>query len=152
MDKFDREIIAVLWENARATYRELGERVHLSANAVSERLRRLEETGVIQKYEIKVDLRAMGMPLAAIIDVKLSPNTTAAKFEAELQKISGIREATLMTGAFDYMLRVACPDQEALVRLTEELRAGGMVQETYTRMPLRTVVLDGGLEGIREGR
>jgi Lrp/AsnC family leucine-responsive transcriptional regulator len=94
---------------------------------------------VIQKYEVKVDLRALGMPRSAIIDVKLSPNTRAVKFGAELQKISGILEATLMTGAFDYMLRVAYRDQEALVRLTEALQAGGLVQETYTRMPLRTV-------------
>jgi Lrp/AsnC family leucine-responsive transcriptional regulator len=125
MDKFDREIISALWKNARTSYKDLGELVSLSPNAVSERIRRLEESGVIQKYEVKVDLRAMGMPLAAIIDVKLSPHTTAVKFEAELQRISGILEATLMTGAFDYMLRVACRDQEALVRLTEELRAGG---------------------------
>ena len=145
MDKFDREIIAALRKNARTSYKELGEHVSLSANAVSERIRRLEESGAIQKYEVRVDLRAMGMPLAAIIDVKLSPNTTAVKFEAELQKISGILEATLMTGAFDYMLRVACRDREALVRLTEELRAGGLVQETYTRMPLRTVKLSAAL-------
>ena len=139
MDKFDREIISALWENARTSYKVLGERIFLSPNAVAERIRRLEESGVIQKYEVKVDLRAMGMPLSVIIDVKLAPHTTADKFEAELQKISGILEATLMTGAFDYMLRVACRDQEALVRLTEDLRAGGLVQETYTRMPLRTV-------------
>ena len=145
MDKFDREIIAALWENARTSYKVLGERIFLSPNAVAERIRRLEESGVIQKYEVKVDLRAMGMPLSVIIDVKLAPHTTADKFEAELQKISGILEATLMTGAFDYMLRVACRDQEALVRLTEELRAGGLVQETYTRMPLRTVKLSGAL-------
>jgi len=141
VDKFDREIIEALWENARTSYKELGERVFLSPNAVSERIRRLEEAGVIQKYEVKVDLRALGLPLTAIIDVKLSPSTTALAFESALQSISGILEATLMTGSFDYMLRVACRDQEALVRLTEELRAGGHVQETYTRMPLRSVKL-----------
>ena len=141
MDKFDREIIGALWENARTSYKVLAERVFLSPNAVSERIRHLEEASVIQKYEVKVDLRALGMPLAAIIDVKLSPSTTALAFEAELQNISGILEATLMTGAFDYVLRVACRDQEALVQLTEKLRAGGLVQETYTRMPLRTVKL-----------
>src|SRR6185369_13812311 len=115
--------------------------VFLSPNAVSDRIRRLEEAGVIQKYEVKVDLRALGMPLVAIIDVKLSPSTPALTFESALHGISGILEATLMTGSFDYMLRVACRDQEELVRLTEELRAGGQVQETHTRMPLRTVKL-----------
>src|SRR5664279_4590866 len=105
MDKFDREIISALWENARTSYKVLGDRIFLSPNAVAERIRRLEESGVIQKYEVKVDLRAMGMPLSVIIDVKLAPHTTADKFEAELQKVSGVLEATLMTGAFDYMLR-----------------------------------------------
>jgi DNA-binding Lrp family transcriptional regulator len=65
---------------------------------------------VIQKYEVKVNLRAMGMPLSAINDVKLSPNTTAVKFEAELQKISGILEATLMTGA----LTTCCASRAAI--------------------------------------
>src|SRR5260221_3274165 len=97
MDKYDREIIDALFENARTSYKVLGERVYLSPNAVSERIRRLEESGVIQKYEVKVDLRALGMPLAAIIDVKLSPNITAAKFEAKRHKLPGSLESTLMT-------------------------------------------------------
>ncbi|MBV8660423.1 MAG: Lrp/AsnC family transcriptional regulator [Burkholderiales bacterium] len=140
-DKIDREIIEALRCNARVSYKELGEQVFLSANAVSERVRRLQEDGVILGYEARVDMRALNLPLVAIIDVKLSPGTTAIAFEAGLQGIAGIVEATLMTGSFDYMLRVACRDQEALVHLTETLRERGGVQETYTRVLLRTANL-----------
>jgi Lrp/AsnC family leucine-responsive transcriptional regulator len=141
MDKIDREIVEALRGNARISYRELGERVFLSANAVAERVRRLQESGVIKGYEARVDLRALNLPMVAIIDVKMRPGVTAQDFEAVLQTIPGLVEATLMTGSFDYMLKVACRDQEALVDLTETLRARGGLQETYTRVVLRPVKL-----------
>jgi Lrp/AsnC family leucine-responsive transcriptional regulator len=53
MDKLDREIIEALRVNARVSYKDLGESVFLSANAVSDRLRRLEEQGVVQGYEAR---------------------------------------------------------------------------------------------------
>jgi Lrp/AsnC family leucine-responsive transcriptional regulator len=141
MDKIDREIVESLRSNARISYTELGQRVFLSANAVSERVRRLQERGIILGFEAILDWRAMDLALIAIIDVKLSPGVAAVDFEARLQDIPGIVEATLMTGSFDYMLRVACRDQDALVRLAELLRAKGGVQETYTRVLLRTAQL-----------
>lgn len=145
MDNIDREIIECLRSNARTSYKELGERVFLSANAVSERVRRLEASGAIQGYDVRLDLRALGYPLVAIIEVKLSAGQTADAFEAGLRHVPGILEATLVTGAFDYMLRVACRDQEAVVQLTERLRAHGGIQETFSRVPLRTVKLTGRL-------
>jgi Lrp/AsnC family leucine-responsive transcriptional regulator len=141
MDRIDREIVELLRGNARISYKDIGEQVCLSANAVSERMRQLQSSGVIRGYDVKVDMRALDLPMAAIIDVKMSPGMTADEFEAGLHTIPGIVEAMLMTGSFDYMLRVACRDQDALVRLTETLRARGGVQETYTRMLLRTVNL-----------
>jgi Lrp/AsnC family leucine-responsive transcriptional regulator len=141
MDKLDREIIEALRVNARVSYKDLGEGVFLSANAVSDRLRRLEEQGVIQGYEARINLRALDLPLGAVIEVKLNPGVTAAAFEAGLEGIPGIVEAMLMTGSFDYMVRVACRDQDALIRLTETLRERGGAKETHTRLLLRSVTL-----------
>ncbi|WP_374355771.1 Lrp/AsnC family transcriptional regulator [Chitinimonas sp.] len=146
IDKIDREILEILRVNARATFKELGERVCLSANAVAERVRHLQEAGVILGYHARVNLSLLELPLQACIDIKLSPGTSAASFEAGLHGIAGILEATLMTGSFDYVLRVACRNQEALVNLTERLRANGAVQETYTRMLLRSVCVNTRLE------
>ncbi len=147
MDKIDRDILELLRFDARISYKNLGERVFLSANAVSERVRRLEEQGVVLGYEARLNLHALDLPLIAFIDVKLSSGTTAKAFEAGLQSIPGIVEATLTTGSFDYMLRVACRDQDALVHLTEALRARGGVQETYTRLLLRSTNLKARLTG-----
>ncbi|MES2072949.1 MAG: Lrp/AsnC family transcriptional regulator [Pseudomonadota bacterium] len=141
MDKIDREILETMRKNSRISYTELGQKVFLSANTVSERVRRMQESGIILAFETRLDLRAMGLALIAIIDVKLSPGVAAVDFEAHIQDIPGIIEATLMTGSFDYMLRVACRDQDALVRLTELLRARGGVLESYTRVLLRSAQL-----------
>ena len=147
MDKVDKDILELIRFNARISYKDMSERVFLSANAVSERVRHLQEQGVILGYDTRLNLHALGLSLIAIIDVKLSLGTTADAFEAALKSIAGIVEATLMTGSFDYMLRVACRDQDALVRITEDLRARGGVQETYTRLLLRSTNLKGRLMG-----
>jgi Lrp/AsnC family leucine-responsive transcriptional regulator len=139
IDKFDRDIIEVLRKNARISYKDLGEKVFLSANAVSERMRRLEEMGVIQGYEVKLNLPALDLPLMALMDVKMSPGTTVQEFESGLPSITGVFGATLTTGSFDYMLRLACRDQEALIRLNENLRERLGVRETYTRIVLRAI-------------
>lgn len=141
MDNKDREILRILKFDARISYKDLGERVHLSANAVAERMRRMEHAGMVQRYTTQIDLRALDLPLSAIIEVKLAEQVTAAEFEKKIQHIPGIIEAELMTGSFDYMLRVACRDQDDLVRITETLRAKCGIQQSYTKLILRSVKL-----------
>lgn len=139
MDKIDRHIIELLKNNARLTYRELGERVFLSANTVADRVRRLIEDKVLLGFHADVDLAAMELPLQALIDIKLLQSTSAGQFEAAIDKIPGIIEASLMTGTHDYMLRVACVDQADLVRLIEALRDHAGVQDTFSRLILRRI-------------
>jgi len=139
MDKIDRVIINLLRNDARLSYRELGERVFLSANTVAERVRRLVQDKVLQGFGARVDLAALGLPLQALVDVKMSRETSAAQFEEAIATIPGILEATLMTGPYDYMLRVACHDQADFVRLVETLRDRAGVQDTTSRVILRQV-------------
>jgi Lrp/AsnC family leucine-responsive transcriptional regulator len=141
MDRIDREILSLLARDGRLSFRELGEAVHLSANAVAERFRRLQASGVIRAIRANIDPAALGRTLQAQIDVKLAADTTALAFEDALRHLPQVVSATLMTGNYDYALRVACDDQEDLMRLAETLRRDGAVKETYTRMILREVNL-----------
>ncbi len=70
MDKTNRKIVQLLWENARLSYAEIGKQVHLSAPAVAERIRKMEETGVIIGYRVQVD-PAVGYPITAFVLVKV---------------------------------------------------------------------------------
>jgi len=145
MDKIDREILSLLVRDGRLSFRELADAVHLSANAVAERYRRLRDDGTIVGVRALLDPAALGRSFEAQIEVKLNADTAALEFEASLRHIPQIVAATLMTGSFDYALRVACTDRTELMQVTETLRKQGGVRETYTRMVLREIRLSNGL-------
>lgn len=140
MDKIDHAILSRLAHDGRATYRELADAVHLSPNAVAERFRRLVANGTIRHIRASLDPAAFGRTIEAVIEVKLNPDRPATEFEASLRHLPQVVSATLMTGTFDYAVRVACVDRDDLVSVTEALRRQG-VRETYTRLVLREVRL-----------
>ena len=144
MDRIDHEILGALQRDGRLSFRELGKAVHLSANAVAERYRRLCANGTIRRIRAEVDPAALGRHVEAQVEVKLLPETAALDFERRLRHLPQVVGATLMTGSFDYAIRVACADRSELMQVVETLRREGGVRETYTRMVLREVALGGG--------
>lgn len=137
LDALDRDILNELGRDGRVSFTDLAARVTLSANAVAERVRRLERNGVIRGYSADLDPKALGVGLEAYVDVKLRADTPAERFEAAAEQIPGIVQLILTTGSSDYTLRVACSDQADLVRLVEALRAAVPIAETYSRLILR---------------
>ncbi len=135
------KMIGLLCRDGRLSFRELGDAVKLSSNAAGERYRRLVASGVIKHVRASVSPAAIGRPLEVQIDVKLRPDTSAAQFEAALRKLPQVTGATLMTGSYDYAVRVACADRDDLVRVTETLRGAAGAQETYSRLILREIDL-----------
>ncbi len=140
MDATDRAILAELVKNARTSFRELGELVALSANATAERVRRLQERGVIAGFTTIVDPGAAGRTLVALIDIRLRGPDDAERCERLLATLEPITEATHVTGRFDYQLRVACRSTDELDALIRTLKTKGGVAETDTRLGLRTVI------------
>jgi Lrp/AsnC family leucine-responsive transcriptional regulator len=140
MDGIDRAILGKLGSDARISFRDLGEAVGLSANAVAERVRRLVSAGTIRGFRAEIDPSAGGARFAAFIDLRLAGGTAADAFEAALGAMPGVVSASLTTGNFDYTLRVAVADEAALVALIEGLRAHG-ASETHSRIILRETVL-----------
>ncbi|MGZ5240112.1 MAG: Lrp/AsnC family transcriptional regulator, partial [Caldimonas sp.] len=87
MNKIDREILRILQTDGRRSYTDIGAAVHLSANAVADRVRRLTQTGVIRGIRAVVDPAALGMTIEAQIDVKLRPTTSAEAFEQAIREL-----------------------------------------------------------------
>ena len=142
MDTQNLRILSLLQNDGRISYRELGDAVHLSANAAAERVRRMIANGTILSIRANVNPAKLGRPLEAQIDVKLRQGISAATFEKALHGNAQIRSATLMTGSFDYAIRVACRDQDDLVSITEYLRNKAGAHETYSRMLLREIAMN----------
>ena len=142
MDKIDGAILSMLRRDGRLSYKDLGDAATLSANAAAERVRRLIANGTIVSIRAEIDPAKLGRTLEAQIDIKLRPDTTAASFEKAIRGLPQVVGAMLMTGSFDYAVRVACIDQDDLVHITETLREKAGVQETYSRLILRKVAID----------
>ena len=137
LDELDRKIVRALTDDARISFRDLGERIHLSPNATAERVRRLCESKVICGFHASIDLTRTGTPLEAYVDIRLQAGTSAADFETLARKVPGVTSLAVVTGDFDCRVRVACKDQADLMRLIEALRAGGGIQGTNTSVICR---------------
>ena len=137
IDDIDREILRMLESDGRATVVEVAKTVALSQNATADRIRRLVHSGVIAGFAAEISAEALGLRLEAYVDVKLRSECPADDFERSLESLPGLIECVLTTGSFDYMLRVACRDQNDLVRVAEYLRTAAGAAETYSRIILR---------------
>jgi DNA-binding Lrp family transcriptional regulator len=112
----DRRILRILQDDGRITHAELAERAGLSPSQCLRRIRLLEEAGVIRRCVTLLDPEALGLGVTAFVEIRLSPKnrTTAAAFEKAIKKYSEIMECHIMTGDYDYLLRIVVPDIPSL--------------------------------------
>ncbi|RYX93114.1 MAG: Lrp/AsnC family transcriptional regulator [Comamonadaceae bacterium] len=115
-DKLDRQILRSLQLDGRATYDQLAEEVSLSPSAVLRRVKRLEESGVIDRYVALVKPESVGLGLTAYINVRLEKHTESHKrnpmdlFRASVQTWPDVVECAALTGEMDYLLRAIFQD------------------------------------------
>ena len=137
MEELDRLIVAALCQDGRMSYTDLAERVGLSVSAVHQRVRRLEQRGVIRGYSARVDTQALGLPLTAFISIK--PIDPAAPDDApeRLAHLGAIEACHSVAGEESYILKVRVPDPTQLESLLQEIRAAANVS-TRTTVVLST--------------
>jgi len=118
LDRIDRKLLALLQKDARLTQDQLAEAVGLSPSAVQRRIKRLEAAGVICGYSARVDPRALGLALTAVLSVRLEkhrPDRQHApqdSFAAAVQTWPEVVECLALTGEMDYLLRVHVQDMQ----------------------------------------
>ena len=119
LDSFDRKIIAALAEAGRITTVELATRVGLSPSACTRRLQALEAEGVILGYRAIVDAAAIGLGITVFVELTLERQNddTLRAFETALAKCPNVLSCHLMSGASDYLIRIAAHDLADFERL-----------------------------------
>ena len=116
LDKLDRHILRSLQQDGRATYDDLAEQVSLSPSAVLRRVKRLESSGVIDRYVALVKPESVGLSLTAYLNVQLEKHLESHKrspmdvFRASVQVWPEVVECVALTGEMDYFLRVVVRD------------------------------------------
>jgi len=117
-DGTDRRILEVIQEDARISNTELADRIGLSPSPCWRRVRTLEDNGVIERYVTLVNAKAVGLPITVFATVTLEKQVESAleSFEKAVTERPEVMECNLMTGEFDYLLRVVVPDLTAYER------------------------------------
>ncbi|ADM10236.1 transcriptional regulator BkdR [Parvularcula bermudensis HTCC2503] len=148
LDQIDRRILSHLQENARITNAELAEKVGLSPTPCLRRLRRLEKEKVITGYRSDLDLEVLGLPVSVIILVKLDKEDDASlrAFEKSIAERPEVMECVLVTGKYDYFIKVVLPSLSAYEQfLSEGLLRTENIASIESSFTLRQVAKKGPL-------
>lgn len=122
MDKFDRKILQVLQSDARASLQDISQAVGLSSTPCWGRIKKMEEAGVIEGYTVRLNAQAIGLGDTVMVQVTLDSHSdnTLEDFGLTLASIPEVIEAYLVSGEYDYLLRVAVKDTKDYERLLRE--------------------------------
>ena len=122
LDKFDISILEALQKDARLSLQDLGKIVGLTASPCWTRVKRLEDAGVIEGYTVRLSPEKLGLPETVILHVSLDSHSDEALFEfgRALEDIPEVLEAFLVSGDYDYYIRVAVEDTRGYERFLRE--------------------------------
>lgn len=138
MDDVDRQLVEALRENARATYAELARLVRLSAPSVHERVRRLEEHGVITGYHAAIAPLALGLGVTALVSVYLTDSGEHDEVADALRAVAEVEDCWSVAGDEAFVVKVRVPDVDALEHTLGAIRRAHGIARTRTTVVLST--------------
>ncbi|MBC8536750.1 Lrp/AsnC family transcriptional regulator [Feifania hominis] len=138
IDEIDVKIIRLLQANARSTVSEIAEKIKMSVPAVSERIKKLENSGIISKYTCVLDNAKLGRELTAFLFVSLDTPDCMDQLREAIAGEKDVLESHYITGTFDYILKVVTTDTDSLERLIYRIKRIPGVQKSNTCVVLST--------------
>jgi Lrp/AsnC family transcriptional regulator, leucine-responsive regulatory protein len=138
LDAIDLQLLSLLQANGRIAHVKLAEQVGLSAPSVIERVKKLEDGGIITGYHASVDARRLGKDVTAFIGVSITHPKTIALFEETIDLLDDVLECHHVTGQHTVLLKVKTDNTSSLERLISSIRSIEGVARTETMVVLST--------------
>lgn len=122
LDRLDVAILRALQRDARSSLADIGAAVGLTSSPCWARIKRMEDAGIIEGYSVRLNAEKLGLKDTVIVQLTLDSHSdeALAKFGYELEKIPEVLEAYLVSGEYDYYLRLAVVDTRDYERLLRE--------------------------------
>ena len=140
MDLLDTQILSALQANSRLSASAIAGQVNLSVPAVLERMKKLRAAGVIERYTVRINRKAVGLKLLAFVFVRLDGSGSIGGFRDQIIGFASVLECHHIAGAYDYVLKIAVEDTDELEKfLSAQLKRIGGVAETNTQIVLATL-------------
>ena len=142
LDSIDRSILKKLQKNGRLSNVQLASEVGLSESACLRRVKLLEESGIIDRYVMLINQSAIGKPGNVFVRVTLDgqQREKLAAFETDISKVPEVMECYLMSGDFDYLLRVITKNNDDYVRVHNKLTSLPGVMRVQSSFAMKTVL------------
>ena len=139
MDHIDLEILKCLQENARQKASNISQTINLSVSAVTERIKKLEQSGIIEGYTASFNQKKLGNDMCAFMEVSLEHPKFYDNFTKCISENKNVTSCYYITGDFDFMLRVLTDSSEGLEQLHRSIKSIEGVCSTKTHFVLSTV-------------
>jgi len=136
IDAIDAKILEVLQENARVSLSELSKRINLSLSAASERLKKLESSGIIKQYTAILDPSAVNRELRALMMISVDNSGNISDLTKLISQSGEILEAFFVAGDCDYVLKIATKNTSTLADLVNMVKSVKSVKRTETMIIL----------------
>lgn len=140
MDDIDKKILRLLQKNARITISDLSSEIALSMPAISERLKKLEASGVIKQYAAILDPALLNKHLMAQIFIRLEKPLYCDAFTDFVKQENEIQECLYITGEFDYSLKIVTENTKTLEQLLHKIKNQPGIANTKTLVVLSPVI------------
>ena len=138
VDSIDIQVLGMLKNNARVNASEIGASISMSVSAVIERIKKLENSGVIERYTVLLNPKMLGMDVAAFMSVSLEHPKYNDGFIDAVRKDPRIIECNYITGDFDFLLKVITSSTDDLTSVLTMVKTIEGVSLTRTQMVLST--------------
>ncbi|MDX2215621.1 MAG: Lrp/AsnC family transcriptional regulator [Oculatellaceae cyanobacterium bins.114] len=141
LDDVSWEILRILQDNARISYSELGRQIGLSSPAIADRVRRLEEAGIITGYRAELNLEKLGLPIVAFMRV-VSPPGQFTNIGNSFARVPEVLECHRVTGSDDYILKVAVSSVTHLESLIDKFPHSQVITLIVLSSPVKRRTID----------
>lgn len=139
MDKIDLEILSYLRENARMKASDISKEINYSVSSVLEHIRKMERNGVIEKYTVLLNDKQLGNDLVAIMEVSLKSPKFYDDFCEIVSKNPNILSCYLLTGEFDFIIKIKTNSSENLEKIHTLIRSFEGVRAVKTHFALKEI-------------
>lgn len=132
VDGIDRKIIKLLINNARRPFLEIARECGVSGAAIHQRIRKLEDAGVITGSRLEVDPRKLGFDVCAFVSIGISDNSLQLQAVERLKSLPEIVECHFVTGSYNAMLKIYCVDNDHFMKLIFEILSIPGISSSHT--------------------
>ncbi|MCQ2561395.1 MAG: Lrp/AsnC family transcriptional regulator [Clostridia bacterium] len=139
LDIIDVKILESLQQNARISISELSKQVNLSLSAVSERLKKMESSGIIEQYTAVLNPSAMENELSVFMMISMEDPSHTDEFNKLTQDSGEILECHYITGEYDYILKITTKNTTSLEKLMNKIKSLDCIKHTQTNVILSSI-------------